>query len=178
MSSTWTCIHLCGCNWSISTSLLHFFLYWIIGINKMFRHSFHINSEGFMLSDFMALFWSLGYWDEQILHSFIVYFHHWYLDFVLLVAVLIFGDTIEDLLTRNRYNALHLPKNTLLAPYPTIEYDLPAPVWPYAKRQQWYPSHAFCKISRPTCSKTCRWSAYLSVSGLSDCIITRSSRFR
>lgn len=60
-----------------------------------------------MLSDFMALFWSLRYRDEQILHSLIVYFHHRYLYLVLLVAVFIFGDTIEDLLTRNRNNALH-----------------------------------------------------------------------
>ena len=42
---------------------------------------------------------------------------------------------------------------------PTMLYDLPLPVWPYAKRHTLYPAHAFSRTSRPRSSNTVAWVA-------------------
>lgn len=96
----------------------------------MLAHAFYIDSKGFMLTDFMALRGTFADGDEQVLNFFVVDLHHGHHDLVFLIFIVIGCDTIEDPFTRNRDDSLRIMKDTLLVPYPTIEYDLPAPVWP------------------------------------------------
>lgn len=130
MCSTWAGIHFSGCDRPVSSSFLHFLLNEFVGIDEMLGHSLYINPECFMFPYFVTLFGPFSNRDEQILYFFVVYLHHWDLNFIFFVWVFVFGDPGEYLFARNGHYSLTLCKCTLLAPYPTIEYDFPAPVWP------------------------------------------------
>ena len=96
----------------------------------MLAHALNVNSKGFMLSDLVPLRWTFADGNEQVLDFFVVDLHHGHHDLIFLIFIVIGCDTIEYLFTRNRDDSLRIMKDTLLVPYPTIEYDLPAPVWP------------------------------------------------
>ena len=96
----------------------------------MLAHAFYVDSKGFMLTDLMALGGTFADRDEQVLDFFVVDLHHGHHDLVFLVFIIVGCYAVEYLFARNGDDSLHIMKNTLLVPYPTIEYDLPAPVWP------------------------------------------------
>lgn len=102
----------------------------------MFAHAFDVDAEGFVLPNFVAFRRAFVDGNEQVLNLFVINFHHGRVDFVLLLFVGVARNPIEDLFASDGHDSLSHIYSTLLAPYPTIEYDLPAPVCPYANRQQ------------------------------------------
>ena len=90
VSSTRTGIHLSCSNRSIFASLDHFFFDGLIGINIVFGKSLHINSQGFVLSDFEALLCSFADRDEKILHFFVVDLKHRNINFILFIGIFVF----------------------------------------------------------------------------------------
>ena len=96
----------------------------------MLAHSLNVDSECLVLPDLVSLFGSLGDGDEQVLNFLIVNFHHGDLHLILFVGVGVLGDPREYFFAGDGNNALGEMRVTLLAPYPTIEYDFPAPVCP------------------------------------------------
>jgi len=130
MGPAWTCIHFSCCNGSVFATFLHLLLYWVVGIDVMLGKTLNVYSMGFILSDFVSLLWTFTNRYEQILHFLIINFQHGDINFVLFVFVFISWNSFEYFLAWDGNDALALNLCTLLAPYPTIEYDFPAPVWP------------------------------------------------
>jgi hypothetical protein len=64
----------------------------------MFRKTLHVDTHGFVLTNFVAFFGTLGNWNQKVLNSFVVNLKHRQLDFVLLVRVVIGCDSSENLL--------------------------------------------------------------------------------
>ena len=50
-----------------------------------------------MLSDFVALLWSLGNRDKQVLHSFVINLKHGNMHFVLFIGVLVLRNSSKNL---------------------------------------------------------------------------------
>ena len=82
----------------------------------MLAHTFNINTESFVLSDFVSLGRSFVDRNQQVLNLFVVNFHHRDIDFVLLVFVRVFGNSVENLLASDGDDSLNVSKDTLLAP--------------------------------------------------------------
>ena len=82
----------------------------------MLAHALDINSQGFMLSDFMTFRRSFVDRNKQVLNFFIVNLHHGDIDFVLLIAVWFASYPVENLLAGNGYDSLNVKIDTLFAP--------------------------------------------------------------
>lgn len=69
----------------------------------------------------MSFFWSFGDWDQQVLYFFIVDLHHWNIDLIFFIFIIVLRDSGENLFATDGNDTLHVSIITLLAPYPTIE---------------------------------------------------------
>ena len=82
----------------------------------MFTHALDVNSQCFMLSDFVAFRRSFVNRDEQVLNFFVIDFHHRYINFILFVFIWVFGNPVENLFAGDGNDTLSKIKFTLLAP--------------------------------------------------------------
>jgi hypothetical protein len=82
----------------------------------MLAHALNVNSESFVLSDFMALGGSFVDRNQQVLNFFIIDFHHGHIDLVFLVFIWVLGNPGENLFAGDGNNTLSGNKGTLLAP--------------------------------------------------------------
>jgi hypothetical protein len=69
-----------------------------------------------MLSNFVSFLGSFRNRDEEVLHFFIIDFHHGDQNLILLARIVVFSDSSEDLLARNWHDSLRFRELTLLAP--------------------------------------------------------------
>lgn len=116
MCTTGRCVHFSSGDGSVLAAVLHFLFDCVVSINEMSRKSFDVDTHGFVLTNFVALFGSFGDGNKKVLYSFVVNFEHRHVHFELFVGVIIGCDSIENLLTGNGHNTLNYAMITLLAP--------------------------------------------------------------
>lgn len=101
MGSTRGSVHLCCGYRSISASLFHLLLNWVISVDVVLGQALNVNTKGFVLSDFVSLLGPFSDRNQQILDLLVINLKHRNIDLILFIGVIIFLYSIEDLFARN-----------------------------------------------------------------------------